>query len=67
MIIPLAKPASKYYIAPMKLSKEVLQEARRKLASAGGKARAKKYNKKTLSKWAAKGGRPRKQKKEGTR
>lgn len=48
----------------MKISEEVMREARRKLASKGGQARAKKYSKKTLSKWAKKGGRPRK---EGTR
>jgi hypothetical protein len=29
-----------------------------KIASKGGKARAKKYDKATLSKWAKKGGRP---------
>jgi hypothetical protein len=45
----------------MKISEEVMREARRKLASKGGRARAKKYNKKTLSKWAKKGGRPRKE------
>jgi hypothetical protein len=59
-IIPLAKPAGKYYISPMKISEDVMREARRKLASKGGRARAAKYNKKTLSKWAKKGGRPRK-------
>jgi len=31
-----------------------------KIASKGGKARAAKYGKKTLSDWAKKGGRPRK-------
>jgi hypothetical protein len=36
-----------------------------KIASKGGKARAKKYNKQTLSKWAKKGGRP--PKKKGTK
>jgi len=47
----------------MKMTKEIkeaLRQARIELASAGGKARAKKYDKKTLSKWAKKGGRPRK-------
>ena len=44
----------------MKIPEQIMQEARRKLASKGGKARAKKYSKKTLSKWARKGGRPRK-------
>lgn len=47
----------------MKVPDEILSEARRRLASAGGKARAKKYDKKTLSKWAKKGGRPRKKEK----
>jgi hypothetical protein len=32
----------------------------RQVASAGGKARAAKYDHKTLSEWAKKGGRPRK-------
>jgi len=44
----------------MRITEEVLREARRKLASKGGKARARKYDKKTLRKWAKKGGRPRK-------
>jgi hypothetical protein len=44
----------------MKITEEMKQEIRRELASKGGRARAKKYNKKTLSKWAKKGGRPRK-------
>ena len=42
----------------MKISAKLRQQIRRELASAGGKARAKKYDKKTLSKWAKKGGRP---------
>jgi hypothetical protein len=50
----------------MKITAEVMREARRKLAAAGGRARAKKYGKKALSKWGKKGGRPRK-KKEGVR
>jgi general stress protein YciG len=45
----------------MKISEKLKQEMRRELASAGGKARAKKYDKQTLSKWAKKGGRPRKE------
>jgi hypothetical protein len=44
----------------MKITEEILREARRKLSSTGGKARAKKYSKAQLSKWAKKGGRPRK-------
>lgn len=40
------------------------EEVRRylaQLAKKGGKARAKKYDRATLSKWAKKGGRPKKQ------
>jgi general stress protein YciG len=37
------------------------------LAKRGGKARAKKYDKKTLSKWGKRGGRPRKKKPAGKR
>jgi hypothetical protein len=44
----------------VKISKEIMQQARRELARKGGLARAKKYDKKILSKWAKKGGRPRK-------
>jgi hypothetical protein len=36
----------------------------KQLASAGGKARAKKYDHATLSEWAKRGGRPRKAKAE---
>jgi hypothetical protein len=46
------------------MKKNVLREYLRKLARKGGTARAAKYDKKTLSKWAKKGGRPR-NKKEG--
>jgi hypothetical protein len=38
--------------------KELLREYLRKLGRKGGKARAAKYNKKTLSRWAKLGGRP---------
>jgi len=44
----------------MKVTKEMVRAVQRKLARSGGKARAKKYDKATLSKWAKKGGRPRK-------
>jgi hypothetical protein len=44
-----------------KLDKSV-QKYLSELASKGGKARAKKYDKKTLSKWAKLGGRPKKKK-----
>jgi hypothetical protein len=43
-----------------KVSAEVLKLVCKELASAGGKARAKKYDRATLSKWARMGGRPRK-------
>jgi len=59
-MIPLAKLAGKYYRCGVKITEELKQEVRRQLASSGGKARAAKYDKKTLSKWAKKGGRPRK-------
>lgn len=45
----------------MKITEEVLQQARRELARKGGLARARKYDKATLSKWAKKGGRPKKE------
>jgi hypothetical protein len=50
----------------MKITTEMREQIRREMASKGGKARAKKYDKKTLSKWAKKGGRPR-TKKAGAR
>jgi general stress protein YciG len=43
-----------------KTAKELLRAYLSKLGKRGGKARAKKYDKKTLSTWAKKGGRPRK-------
>ncbi len=46
----------------MKITEELKREIRRQFASAGGRARAKKYDKKTLREWAKKGGRPRKEK-----
>jgi len=57
-MIPRAKPAGKLYSVDMRITEELRREIRRQLASAGGKARAAKYDKKTLSKWAKKGGRP---------
>jgi hypothetical protein len=41
-----------------------LTKAAQQLGRKGGKARAAKYNKETLSKWAKMGGRPRKKVKE---
>jgi hypothetical protein len=68
--IHLAKPAQQVYYRRVKLTKKLKQQLRqelnRELASAGGKARAEKYDKKTLSKWGKRGGRPRKSK-EGAR
>jgi hypothetical protein len=42
----------------MRITEELKRQVRRELASRGGKARAEKYGKKTLSKWAKLGGRP---------
>ena len=39
---------------------KIIKEYLSRLASKGGKARAKKYDAATLSKWAKKGGRPKK-------
>jgi len=59
-MIALEKLAGKYYYETMKITEEMKRKIRSELARLGGKARAKKYDKKTLSKWAKKGGRPRK-------
>lgn len=51
-------------------AEEILKAYLRKLARKGGKARAAKYDTKTLSEWGKKGGRPPKRKKkedQGTR
>jgi general stress protein YciG len=53
--------------AIMKLSAKLKRQLMRELAREGGRARAAKYDTKTLSKWGAKGGRPRKKKKGGKR
>ena len=42
----------------MKELDDAVKEYLAEMASKGGRARAKKYDKKTLSKWARKGGRP---------
>jgi hypothetical protein len=44
---------------------KMLREYLAKLGHKGGKARAAKYGKPTLSKWAKKGGRPKKGKRDG--
>jgi hypothetical protein len=54
------KLAAKYYNAFMKITAKLKGELMREMGSLGGKARAKKYDKATLSKWGRKGGRPRK-------
>jgi hypothetical protein len=46
---------------------KMIREYLASIGCKGGKARAAKYGKKTLSKWAKKGGRPPKDKKEGAR
>ena len=46
----------------MKITESMKRMIRAELGRSGGKARAKKYDKATLSKWAKKGGRPRKKK-----
>jgi hypothetical protein len=45
----------------MKITEKMRREVLREFAKLGGKARAKKYGRKTLSAWAKKGGRPRKE------
>jgi hypothetical protein len=52
-----------YIVHVMAIDKAV-REFLKKQARKGGKARARKYDKKTLSQWAKRGGRPR-TKKEG--
>lgn len=49
-----------------KITSELRKLVHKQFASQGGKARAKKYDHATLSKWAKRGGRPRKTKSEGT-
>jgi hypothetical protein len=49
---------------PDKIPEEV-RKYLAQLAQKGGKARAKKYNKSTLSKWAKQGGRPPKKRANG--
>jgi hypothetical protein len=49
-----------------KITPELRKLVQKQFASEGGKARAAKYNHKTLSEWAKRGGRPRKPKSEGT-
>jgi hypothetical protein len=63
-MILFAKLAGKYYPSSVaiKITVEMRQLVRKELARAGGKARAKKYDHATLSKWAKLGGRPRKEK-----
>jgi hypothetical protein len=44
----------------IKITAEIKKLLRKEFASAGGKARAKKFSAEQLSEWAKKGGRPRK-------
>jgi len=44
----------------MKVGAKVVREYLARIGKQGGKARAEKYDKATLSKWAKKGGRPKK-------
>lgn len=60
MILPLDKLAGKYYFQRMKITTEMRKLIQGQLAAMGGRARAKKYDHATLSKWAKRGGRPRK-------
>ena len=46
----------------MKSKQDVIREYLSQLGKKGGKSRAEKYDKATLSKWAKRGGRPRKEK-----
>jgi hypothetical protein len=55
-ILPLDKLNVKFYYAAMKLS-----NAASAMGKKGGKARAARYDRKTLSKWAKLGGRPKKE------
>ncbi len=50
-----------------KKTEDAIREFLAKIGRKGGKARAAKYDKATLSKWAKKGGRPRKRKDGGER
>jgi hypothetical protein len=63
-IILLAKLPGKLHYRAVKITEEMKRAVLMELAKRGGRARAQKYDKKTLSKWAKKGGRPRK---DGTR
>ena len=60
--IALVNVPSKFYYYDMKkkVTEEMMRLVQTKLASAGGRARAKKYDRATLSEWAKRGGRPRK-------
>ena len=49
-----------YYSMKKKVTDEMVRLVFEKFGSAGGKARAKKYDRETLRKWARMGGRPRK-------
>jgi hypothetical protein len=56
----LTKLGGKLLSEAMKISEKLRRQIRSELGRQGGKARAAKYDRKTLSKWAKKGGRPKK-------
>lgn len=59
--VSLDKHNVKYYLIDMAQKKDdLLKQAASLLGKKGGRARAAKYDKKTLTKWAKRGGRPRK-------
>jgi len=56
--------SARFYNPSMKITAKLKGEIMRQMGSLGGKSRAKKYDKATLSKWAKMGGRPRKNREE---
>jgi hypothetical protein len=63
--VNLTKGSNRYKLAGqvMKRMEKAIREYLASIASKGGKARAEKYDKATLSEWAKKGGRPQKKEK----
>ncbi len=61
LILALDNLPGKYYLSRQVMEREadkVIREYLAKVGRKGGKARAAKYDKATLSRWAKKGGRP---------
>jgi hypothetical protein len=54
----LTKLLATYIVRRVKIGKKIRKQIRRELAAAGGRARAAKYDKKTIAAWGRKGGRP---------